>query len=61
MSLEAKGPVDREPKMCPRCGSKDLQHNLNEWFAHSLERMDLHNTAILTETQCMDCTLAFWM
>lgn len=54
-------PVKKCPKHCPMCGSTNLHHNLNDWFAHSLEPHDLENTAILTETQCEDCAIAFWM
>ena len=50
------------PKCCPCCGSTEFILCV-EWFAHSMEPMDLHNTGILTEYQCRqdDCGKSWWM
>ena len=39
------------PERCPWCGSIRITI-CPEWFAHSLDDCDLHNTAVLTEFQC---------
>lgn len=50
----------RVPKQCPACGSTELHREVTDWFAHSLDSHDLHNTAVVTESQCDGCGLAFW-
>lgn len=44
---------------CPRCKKTNYTISV-EWFAHSLDTCDLHNTAILTEYQCK-CGKIFWL
>jgi hypothetical protein len=53
---------DRFVKICPKCGKKAGVVNMRlTWFAHSLEEQDLHNTVVLTEHQCKNCTISFWI
>lgn len=46
-------------KYCPRCGSQNIFFAV-EWFAHSLDPQDMHNTTELNENQCQDCCRSFW-
>lgn len=52
---------DKSVVFCPKCGSSDIQTFVATWFAHSLEKRDLHNTAELEEHQCEGCGVAFWV
>jgi hypothetical protein len=49
------------PTLCPRCGSKQLRTFVTDWFAHSLDNCDLHNTGVLAEHQCEACATSFWL
>jgi hypothetical protein len=54
---------DRTPVCCPKCGGREIGFEIEEWFAHSLDSNDLHNTAELTEHHCRNegCGVSFWL
>ncbi len=50
---------ENDPICCPKCGSKNLAVDLVNWSAKSLD--DPQNITQLTEHQCLDCAVSFWM
>jgi len=52
--------VTNRVQCCPYCGTKN-PNTAVEWFAHSLDPQDVLNACVLTEYQCPQCCLSFWL
>lgn len=64
-NLPDDGPEEerKEPRkvFCAHCGKPDHVVGAPDWFAHSLDPSDVMNAGILSEMQCTECGLSFWM